>query len=477
MPSLGTRGDPASHSELESGVIVQSGTRAADTANSARADLLILLFGAGVTVLVLLLGWEAIELRFATNDALAERLQYARGISTSLVTALVIGVLMHRQHSRKQEVLRNTVSHRTRELTDTRRLLQLILDTAPDPLVLLDSEYRVVQANRSAEKVHGAELLEGRLCYEALAGRDHMCEECPAIETFANADSGRINGHRRDPRTGEVLEIESHPLSFADGNDYTLIVERVVTEQKKLEARLLHQEKMAAFGLLATEIAHEMGNPLSSIDAQLQLLDKASLTTDTAAVIETVQSEVGRLHRILREIVDFARRRRDEATLVSVQAVVEDALRLLRHDRRMRLVHLIEEFDAETPPVFMVEDHLIQVALNLLLNAVDAMEQGGSLRIEVRPAGEGVALRIHDTGVGMEPAVLRQCLEPLFTTKERGRGTGLGLSISKDILHTAGGELELFSAPGHGTTAVVTIPAAQPTREGVQLGGADSVSA
>jgi signal transduction histidine kinase len=138
---------------------------------------------------------------------------------------------------------------------------------------------------------------------------------------------------------------------------------------------------------------------------------------------------------------------------------------LLRHDRRTRSVRLVEEFDAETPPVFMVEDHLIQVVLNLLLNAVDAMEQSGNLRIEVRPAGKDVALRIHDTGVGMEPSVLRQCLEPLFTTKERGKGTGLGLSISKDILHAAGGKLELFSAPARGTTVVVTIPAAQPTRE------------
>jgi len=436
-----------------------------DSATSARTDLLVLIFAAGASVLVLFLAWEAVELRFATNDVIAHRLHYARGISSSLVTAFVIGVLTYRQYLRHQEVLENEVSRRTQELRETRRLLQLILDTAPAALVLLDRNYQVVQANRSAERVHGAGALKGRVCYEALTGRENICEECPATDSFAGGDSGRVNGHRRDPRTGEVFEIEYHPLSFDDGNDYMLIVERIVTEQKKLEARLLHQEKMAAFGLLATEVAHDMGNPLSSIDAQLQLVDKAMLTKDTAAVVDTVQAEVRRLHRILREIVDFARRRRDEATLVSVQAVVEDALRLLRHDRRMRSVRLVEEFDAETPPVFMVEDHLIQVVLNLLLNAVDAMEQSGNLRIEVRPAGKDVALRIHDTGVGMEPSVLRQCLEPLFTTKERGKGTGLGLSISKDILHAAGGKLELFSAPARGTTVVVTIPAAQPTRE------------
>jgi two-component system NtrC family sensor kinase len=123
------------------------------------------------------------------------------------------------------------------------------------------------------------------------------------------------------------------------------------------------------------------------------------------------------------------------------------------------------EFDPETPPVLMVEDHLMQVVLNLLLNAVDAMPRGGRLRIEVRPAGDAVALRVHDDGIGMDRAVLARAFEPLYTTKEPGKGTGLGLSISRDILAEANGAIELHSAPGHGTTAVVTLPAA-PAEQG-----------
>src|SRR5262249_45451644 len=140
-------------------------------------------------------------------------------------------------------------------------------------------------------------------------------------------------------------------------------------EQRKLQARLVHQEKMAAFGLLAAGIAHDLGNPLASIGAQLQLLDDTRLEPEDAGAIGAVRQEGARLGRILREVVDFARRRRAEAGLVSVQAVTEDALRLLRHDRRLRDVAVATEFDAETPPVLMVEDHLMQVVLNLLLNA------------------------------------------------------------------------------------------------------------
>jgi len=152
--------------------------------------------------------------------------------------------------------------------------------------------------------------------------------------------------------------------------------------------------------------------------------------------------------------------------------VAEDALRILRHDPRMRNVTVASSFDPETPPVLVVEDHLMQVVFNLLLNAVDAMPEGGSLRLELSPAGSSVALRVHDTGCGMDRSVLNRCFEPLFTTKPPGRGTGLGLSISRDIIREGGGRLELHSSPGHGTTAVVSLPAASPAVGAVGQGRA-----
>jgi len=189
-------------------------------------------------------------------------------------------------------------------------------------------------------------------------------------------------------------------------------------------------------------------------------LQAETLPDDARDSVATVRREVARLRRTLRDLVDFARRRRSEASLVSVHAVVEDALRLVRYDARMRHIETDVRADPDVAPVFMVEDHLMQVALNLMLNSLDAMADGGKLQVEVQPTSRGVALRIHDSGVGMSREVLGRCCEPLFSTKPRGRGTGLGLSMCKDILHAAGGALELHSAPGQGTTAVVTLPAA-----------------
>lgn len=408
-----------------------------------------------VCVLLAFLVFEGLEEALSPDDRTVHALHYVRGLSASLLAALVVGVVTHRIERRRAAQLEAEVARRTREAEAARAFLQVVVDTTPAALLVLDRDRRVVRANRTAETVHGVAPL-GRTCHELIAGRHEPCPTCGLDVKGGGSSSPQCH---TDRRTGEVLSVESHPLRLPDGQEGVLLVEQVVTEQRKLQARLLHQEKMAAFGLLAAGVAHEMGNPLSSIEAQLQLLGPKDLPGDAAHVVATVRQEVARLGRILRELVDFARRRRDEATLVSVQSVVGDALRLLRHDRRMREVTVREEFDPETPPVFVIEDHLMQVVLNLLLNALDAMPAGGTLRIEVGTAGGQVALRVHDTGVGMDRSVLARCFEPLFTTKESDRGTGLGLSISRDIARATGGDIEMHSAPGRGTTAVVTLPA------------------
>ncbi len=424
-----------------------------------RGRLLRTALAAGSTVFVMFLIWEALEQWAASSDAVAHLMHYSRGISTSLVTGAVVAWFSYRSHRARAAVLEQEVDHRTRESREARQLLRLVVDATPAGLMVLDPSMRIVEANRMAEQVHGR-ALTGELCYEALPEDQAQCADCPAVETARDGVAMQACGLHQAAGTGEILEVETHPLPMPDGDGYVLLVERVVTERKKLEARLLHQEKMAAFGLFAAEVAHDLGNPLSSIDAQLQLVDDESLPEEAAEVMHLVRQEVKRLHRILRELVTFARKRRDEASLVSPVAVVEDALRLLRHDPRMRGIRVVRDFDSDTPPVFLVEDHLMQVVINLLMNSLDAMASEGTLRLEIRPASDGVVVRVRDDGAGMSATVLDRCLEPLFTTKEEGKGTGLGLSIARDIIEAAGGEIELHSAVDRGTTTIITLPPA-----------------
>lgn len=422
-------------------------------------DVGTLVASVATTVLVLFLAFEGIETALSLPDEGRHRLHLVRGVTTSLVTAAVAAGLALHQRRRHARTLEEEVARRTSELLETRSLLQVVVDSTPASLLVLDPAYRVVKTNRLAGEVHGTDL-SGRVCFEALAGAAVPCPGCPATGTLAGTPPPGGSHRHTDPRTGEVLEISSHPLELPDGRRWALLVERVVTEQSKLQARVLHQEKMAAFGLLSAGVAHDLGNPLASVEAQLQLLDESSLSTDAAEVVTTVRGELGRLRRLLRELVDFARRRGTDATLVVVRAAVEDALRVARHDPRMRGVTLETDFDPEAPPVTIVEDHLVQVVLNLLLNSLDAMPRGGRLRVWVGSVEDRVVLRVEDSGSGMERPVLARCFEPLYTTKAPGKGTGLGLSVARDILESAGGTIELHSAPGRGTTVVVTLPTA-----------------
>lgn len=431
---------------------------------------------AGLTVLLLFLVFESVEHALAGTGADLRLLHFARGITVGVVTAAIVLLVSYRQHRRHERTLEEEVERRGRDAREARTFLQLVVDNTPASLVVLDPGLKVVEANEVARKVHGGELV-GHRCSDVLAACSALCSECPAASSLTTGSAKAVERLHTEPRTGEVFTIESHPFAFPDGRKFVLLVERIVTEQRKLQVRLVHQEKMANFGLLAASFAHDLGNPLSSIEAQLQIVDERSLGEENAEVVATVRQEVTRLRRLLREMVDFARRRRDEASLVSVQAAVEDTLRLIRHDSRLRNVRVETEFDRETPPVFVVEDHLMQVVLNLLLNALDAMPDGGTLRLEVAPAGGSVVLRVHDTGHGMDHAVLARCLEPLFTTKAEGRGTGLGLAIARDIVRAAGGEVELHSTAGRGTTAIVTLPAVGPEAAAAAPGEAPRVEA
>ncbi len=225
-----------------------------------------------------------------------------------------------------------------------------------------------------------------------------------------------------------------------------------------LEAQLRHQEKMASLGELAAGFAHDLGNPLASLSTELELLEDEQDIARFRESLGVLRRQVSRMSRTLREMVDFARRRREEETDVSIALAVEDSARLLCHDPRWKRVALSVEIPADIPSIRMVDDHLVLVLVNLMLNAADAMPAGGSLSVRALRRGDDVEIRLLDTGVGMTPEVLSRAMTPLFSTKAPGRGTGLGLSISGSIVRAAGGTLRLQSTEGVGTEVTITLP-------------------
>jgi signal transduction histidine kinase len=238
-----------------------------------------------------------------------------------------------------------------------------------------------------------------------------------------------------------------------------------VSERRALEKRAADAEALSAMGTLALNLAHEVRNPLNAAVLQLHLLarhiDKlGSVDEETRRTLNTktriVGDEIGRLNRLLTEFLELARPRGVVRELLHFARLVEDVLDLEAGSTADRGITV--ERDLGSDCVLMGDpEKLKQVVLNLVMNALEAMKGGGTLRVSVRcDAGDSVRLVVEDSGPGIEPAVLGQVFDPFFTTKEAG--TGLGLSIVRKIVDQHAGEVRIESERGVGTRAIVTLP-------------------
>ncbi|MFO0758299.1 MAG: ATP-binding protein [Byssovorax sp.] len=353
------------------------------------------------------------------------------------------------------------MKQRTRALEQNQAFTERLFDALRDRLIVLDQAGVIVKANRVALDAACARPPVGHTCAMLGGACSPSAEGCVA----ARAQRTRLpiigQQIRTDPRSGRIYAIDAYPMPDLDGKG-PLVIEsaRDITDEKQLEARLLYQEKLAALGVLAAGIAHDIVNPLASMSSELEMIEGETDPTRVRESIAVLRGQVSRIDRSLREMTDFARRRGDEVTLVPIAVAVDDALRMVRHDPRARKVTFGVDVAEGLPPLRLVEDHLVMVIVNLVINAFDAMPEGGSLSIRGRRDAGGVTLSIADSGTGMSDEVRKRAIEPLFTTKPAGKGTGLGLSVSADIVRDAGGTLTIESSPGHGTTVALHFGAA-----------------
>ena len=231
---------------------------------------------------------------------------------------------------------------------------------------------------------------------------------------------------------------------------------------QKAQEGMVRSERLAAVGTLASSLAHEVRNPLNSIALTLVLLTRrlARLEADPSleAMVETVRKEVERLNALVGEFLSLATLDRLQPETTDPRTLVRDALSLLGPLASTQKVEVRDETDAEAPDIPLDRRKMMQVLVNLLRNAIDAMPQGGVLTTAVRRRADGVEITVSDTGPGIEPGL---DVFSFFTSTKHG-GTGLGLPISRGIVEAHGGRLSYDSEPGRGTTFRVTLPATRP---------------
>jgi len=238
------------------------------------------------------------------------------------------------------------------------------------------------------------------------------------------------------------------------------VVGRDLTERRKFEAQLLQSQKLAALGVLAGGIAHEIRNPLAISSSAAQfLLEGSGDPKFQKECAEKIQTGIQRASVIIENLLRFARPGgRTGTEPVDLVSSVRDAAALTANQAKLQQVKMVVDLPSEHLRVNGVPNMLQQVFMNLLLNAVNAMPKGGLLRVDVRRAGKEGQVRIADTGHGIPAAEIGNIFDPFYTTRPVGQGTGLGLSICYSVVQQHSGVIDVESVEGKGSVFTVRLP-------------------
>ena len=274
--------------------------------------------------------------------------------------------------------------------------------------------------------------------------------------TMSQVEAGDLSVRVRDASSDELGRL---------GKSFNAMVERLAEARRQLEDRHAEQirraQSLAALGTMAAGIAHELNNPIAGMQNCVRTLIRGKWDkTRLAQYLEMLQEGLERIGRTVGQLLNFAREAKPQVTRVSLRPLLERCLTLLGHEITARQVATSLRLDGRVSDILGDPHQLEQVFLNVIMNAIEAMPNGGRLDLSVRERRDPrfVQVAVVDTGVGIPPEHLPRIFDPFFTTKEVGKNTGLGLSVSYGIVRTHGGYIDVESTVGNGTTVRVDLP-------------------
>lgn len=289
-----------------------------------------------------------------------------------------------------------------------------------------------------------------------LARDDGLCSLLSVPLRTKTEVIGALNVYTGEPRGFDESEIR---LLILLAGQSAIAIENATLHQDEMEARerLRQSEKLAALGKLSAGLAHELRNPLNTVSMLIYaMIQDIPPDGPCGADLRVVQGELRRMSLLIEQFLEFARPRAPHFQRDRLEEILEETLLLIGPETRARGIMLHKEWERNLPQVWVDGSQIKQVFLNLLLNALQAMPNGGKLTVRLHVSGGSLLTAIADEGEGIAPEVRANLFEPFFTTKQGG--TGLGLSISQRIVESHNGRLRLFSQLGVGTTAVVRLP-------------------
>ncbi len=323
-------------------------------------------------------------------------------------------------------------------------------DGLAEPIAIVDYDYNLIRSNKKFELTDS-----GSKCFKRFNDSDESCRGCPVKRALKTGRPQKAQIKRGD----SYFEVQSYPIRVGDNTKLTAVINYYLdmTQALALRGRVIQNEKMAAIGLLAGNIAHELNNPLTGIRSLSQVLISTIQEQQVKDDLKEIEVAAERCQNIIDNLLSFSNSEETRTkTKVDMSDIVKKTLPILKTAMRDHNVGI--ELSSEEIMIKVEIQLFQQVIFNLINNACQAMEDGGELVVETSKQGSEAQFLVRDTGPGIPPEILSQIFEPFFTTKEEGKGTGLGLSMSRSVIESFGGRIEVDSQIGTGTTFKVLLP-------------------
>lgn len=362
--------------------------------------------------------------------------------------------------------LEQLVEKRTEALVISEQKYRRIFEVSKDMILVTWTDGRIVTINPAGRQLIGLSApdgvpLERRRFQEFLSTHEaweailHHIEDRGFISS-EEFDLILENGSRR-----RVLLSGSLARNPAEEGETIHFLIKDIEQRRLMQKQMAQADKLASIGELSSGIAHEINNPLGIILGYTQLLLRSETPrSDRYNDLKTIEKHVQSCKSIVEDLLNFARTSSPQKEKLEIHAVIEDVIGFVRHHSNLETIQIETRFASKLPPVLMDEKKIKQVLINLLMNAIHAVERNGTITIStgINDAASRVMIEVADTGHGIASENLTRIFDPFFTTKPTGEGTGLGLSVSYGIIKGHGGNISVKSEPGKGAAFTLFLP-------------------
>jgi PAS domain S-box-containing protein len=361
------------------------------------------------------------------------------------------------------------VQHIVLELLREKGFLEKVFQALQEGVILLDTEGKVTYVNRAACQLFGieAEMVIGQQLGQGIRGLDWG--ELLKPGTVVSRDLEVFYPENRYLNFYITAIDDTQPLGF-------VMLIRDITQTRKLTEEKIESERISALTMLAAGVAHELGNPLNSLNIHLQLLDRRIRKMGPAGDklrehLDVAADEIKRLDLIIAQFLSAIRPSQPQLQRAQIHELVEESLRFLRPELEKSGVRVVKELRSDMPAMPLDANQMKQAFYNLIRNAIQAMPKGGTLTIAGSFTDFEVCVSFEDTGKGISAEHMSSLFQPFFTTRKTG--TGLGLLIVRRIIREHGGEIDIGSREGEGTRVSIHLPLVEKKVRMLEAGKAD----